>query len=148
MIQDRTQLRKVLTSPSAVEQSPICAFNSLLEHPRFCWCLCETDIFFLLNPSLTPGLDGHCKTVYILQTEHLYLTQDAESFAGGMSGVNVVKGEKRGINDLSSCSHYTLEGLAAGRRAVAIPHHDADDVGWGSHSLWKKVETVLSLLDH
>ncbi len=34
-------------------------------------------------------------------------------------------GRERDTNDLLSCSHYPLKGLAAGRVAGAIPHSDA-----------------------
>ncbi len=34
-------------------------------------------------------------------------------------------GRGRDTNDLLSCSHYPLKGLAAGRVAGAIPHSDA-----------------------
>ncbi len=39
--------------------------------------------------------------------------------------VDVLEGGERDTNDLLSCSHYPLKGLAAGRVAGAIPHSDA-----------------------
>ncbi len=39
--------------------------------------------------------------------------------------VNVLERGERDTNDLLSCSHYPLKGLAAGRVAGAIPHSDA-----------------------
>ncbi len=39
--------------------------------------------------------------------------------------VDVLEGGERDTNNLLSCSHYPLEGLAAGRVAGAIPHSDA-----------------------
>ncbi len=48
------------------------------------------------------------------------------AFAGDETGaVDVLEGGKRDTNDLLSCSHYPLKGLAAGRVAGAIPHSDA-----------------------
>ncbi len=53
------------------------------------------------------------------------ITCNAEGFAGETGVVNVLKGGERDTNDLLSCSHYPLKGLAAGRVAGAIPHSDA-----------------------
>ncbi len=49
----------------------------------------------------------------------------SEGFAGEMGAVDVLEGEERDTNNLLSCSHYSLKGLAAGRVAGAIPHSDA-----------------------
>ncbi len=75
-------------------------------------------------------------------------TCNAEGFAGETGVVDVLEGGERDTNDLLSCSHYPLKGLAAGRVAGAIPHSDAasqdaldgasvegaHDGGWGSGS--------------
>ncbi len=53
------------------------------------------------------------------------ITCNAEGFAGETSAVNVLEGVERDTNDLLSCSHYALKGLAAGCVASAIPHSDA-----------------------
>ncbi len=53
------------------------------------------------------------------------ITCNAEGFAGEMGVVDVLEGGERDTNDLLSCSHYPLKGLAAGRVAGAIPHSDA-----------------------
>ncbi len=53
------------------------------------------------------------------------ITCNAEGFAGETGVVNVLEGGERDTNDLLSCSHYPLKGLAAGRVAGAIPHSDA-----------------------
>ncbi len=53
------------------------------------------------------------------------ITCNAEGFAGEMGAVDVLEGGERDTNDLLSCSHYPLKGLAAGRVAGAIPHSDA-----------------------
>ncbi len=53
------------------------------------------------------------------------ITCNAEGFAGETGAVNVLEGGERDTNDLLSCSHYPLKGLAAGRVAGAIPHSDA-----------------------
>ncbi len=45
--------------------------------------------------------------------------------AGETGVVDVLEGGERDTNDLLSCSHYPLKGLAAGRVAGAIPHSDA-----------------------
>ncbi len=50
---------------------------------------------------------------------------NAEGFAGETGAVDVLEGGERDTNDLLSCSHYPLKGLAAGRVAGAIPHSDA-----------------------
>ncbi len=44
--------------------------------------------------------------------DHLH----AEGFAGETGVVNVLEGGERDTNDLLSCSHYPLKGLAAGPR--------------------------------
>ncbi len=49
------------------------------------------------------------------------ITCNAEGFAGETGVVNVLEGGERDTNDLLSCSHYPLKGLAAGR--VAGPYH-------------------------
>ncbi len=54
-----------------------------------------------------------------------WITCNAEGFAGDMGAVNVLEGGERGTNDLLSRSLYALEGLAAGRVAIAISHSDA-----------------------
>ncbi len=53
------------------------------------------------------------------------ITCTAEGFAGETGAVDVLEGGERDTNDLLSCSHYPLKGLAAGRVAGAIPHSDA-----------------------
>ncbi len=53
------------------------------------------------------------------------ITCNAEGFAGETGVVNVLERGERDTNDLLSCSHYPLKGLAAGRVAGAIPHSDA-----------------------
>ncbi len=53
------------------------------------------------------------------------ITCNAEGFAGETGAVDVLEGGERDTNDLLSCSHYLLKGLAAGRVAGAIPHSDA-----------------------
>ncbi len=76
--------------------------------------------------------------------------------------VDVLEGGERDTNDLLSCSHYPLKGLAEGRVAGAIPHSDAasqnaldgvsvegaHDGGWGSGSseFAEEVETLLCFL--
>ncbi len=49
------------------------------------------------------------------------ITCNAEGFAGETGAVDVLDGGERDTNDLLSCSHYPLKGLAAGRVAGAIP---------------------------
>ncbi len=44
---------------------------------------------------------------------------------GETGAVYVLEGGERDTNNLLSCSHYPLKGLAAGRVAGAIPHSDA-----------------------
>ncbi len=44
---------------------------------------------------------------------------------GETGAVDALEGGERDTNDLLSCSHYPLKGLAAGRVAGAIPHSDA-----------------------
>ncbi len=53
------------------------------------------------------------------------ITCNAEGFAGETGAVDVLEGGERDTNDLLSCSHYALKGLAAGCVASAIPHSDA-----------------------
>ncbi len=53
------------------------------------------------------------------------ITCNAEGFAGETGAVDVLEGGEGDTNDLLSCSHYPLKGLAAGRVAGAIPHSDA-----------------------
>ncbi len=76
--------------------------------------------------------------------------------------VNVLEGGERDTNDLLSCSHYPLKGLAAGRVAGAIPHSDAASQnaldgasvegahdggrGSGSSEFAEEVETLLCFL--
>ncbi len=87
---------------------------------------------------------------------------NAEGFAGETGAVNVLEGGERDTNDLLSCSHYALKGLAAGCVASAIPHSDAasqdaldgasvegaHDGGWGSGSsqFAEEVEVLLCFL--
>ncbi len=54
-----------------------------------------------------------------------WITCNAEGFTGETGAVDVLEGGERDTNDLLSCSHYPLKGLAAGRVAGAIPHSDA-----------------------
>ncbi len=54
------------------------------------------------------------------------ITCNAEGFAGETGAVECPGGRgERDTNNLLSCSHYPLEGLAVGRVAGAIPHSDA-----------------------
>ncbi len=87
---------------------------------------------------------------------------NAEGFAGETGAVDVLEGGERDTNDLLSCSHYLLKGLAAGRVAGAIPHSDAASQdaldgasvegahdggrGSGSSQFAEEVETLLCFL--
>ncbi len=87
---------------------------------------------------------------------------NAEGFAGETGAVDVLEGGERDTNDLLSCSHYPLKGLAAGRVAGAIPHSDAASQnaldgasvegahdggrGSGSSEFAEEVETLLCFL--
>ncbi len=89
------------------------------------------------------------------------ITCNAEGFAGETGAVDVLEGGERDTNDLLSCSHYPLKGLAAGRVAGAIPHSDAASQdaldgasvesahdggrGFGSSEFAEEVETLLCL---
>ncbi len=86
---------------------------------------------------------------------------NAEGFAGETSAVNVLEGGERDTNDLLSCSHYALKGLAAGCVAH-IPHSDAASQdaldgasvegahdgcrGSGSSQFAEEVKTLLCVL--
>ncbi len=90
------------------------------------------------------------------------ITCNAEGFAGETGAVDVLEGGERDTNDLLSCSHYPLKGLAAGRVAGAIPHSDAASQdaldgasvegahdrgrGSGSSEFAEEVETLLCFL--
>ncbi len=90
------------------------------------------------------------------------ITCNAEGFAGETGAVDVLEGGERDPNDLLSCSHYPLKGLAAGRVAGAIPHSDAASQnaldgasvegahdggrGSGSSEFAEEVETLLCFL--
>ncbi len=90
------------------------------------------------------------------------ITCNAEGFAGETGAVDVLEGGERDTNDLLSCSHYPLKGLAAGRVAGAIPHSDAASQnaldgasvegahdggrGSGSSEFTEEVETLLWFL--
>ncbi len=90
------------------------------------------------------------------------ITCNAEGFAGETGAVDVLEGGERDTNDLLSCSHYPLKGLAAGRVAGAIPHSDAASQdaldgasvegahdggrGSGSSQFAEEVETLLCFL--
>ncbi len=90
------------------------------------------------------------------------ITCNAEGFAGETGAVDVLEGGERETNDLLSCSHYPLKGLAAGRVAGAIPHSDAASQdaldgasvegahdggrGSGSSEFAEEVETLLCFL--
>ncbi len=90
------------------------------------------------------------------------ITCNAEGFAGETGAVDVLEGGERDTNDLLSCSHYPLKGLAAGRVAGAIPHSDAasqdtldgasvesahdEGRGSGSSEFAEEVETLLCFL--
>ncbi len=90
------------------------------------------------------------------------ITCNAEGFADKTGAVNVLEGGERDTNDLLSCSHYALKGLAAGCVASAMPHSDAasqdaldgasveaaHDGGWGAGSsqFVEEVETLLCFL--
>ncbi len=49
------------------------------------------------------------------------ITCNAEGFAGEIGAVDDLEGGERDTNNLHSCSHYPLKGLAAGR--VQAPYH-------------------------
>ncbi len=82
--------------------------------------------------------------------------------AEGYNAVAVLEGGERDTNDLLSCSHYPLKGLAAERIAGAIPHSDAASQnaldgasvegahdggqGSGSSEFAEEVETLLCFL--
>ncbi len=90
------------------------------------------------------------------------ITCNAEGFAGETGAVDVLEGGERDTNDLLSCSHYPLKGLAARRVAGAIPHSDAASQdaldgasvesahdggrGSGSSEFAEEVETLLCFL--
>ncbi len=90
------------------------------------------------------------------------ITCNAEGFAGETGAVDVLEGGERDTDDLLSCSHYPLKGLAAGRVAGAIPHSDAASQnaldgasvegahdggqGSGSSEFAEEVETLLCFL--
>ncbi len=90
------------------------------------------------------------------------ITCNAEGFAGETGAVDVLEGGERDTNDLLSCSHYPLKGLAAGCVAGAIPHSDAASQdaldgasvegahdggrGSGSSEFAEGVETLLCFL--
>ncbi len=90
------------------------------------------------------------------------ITCNAEGFAGETGAVDVLEGGERDTNNLLSCSHYPLKGLAAGRVAGAIPHSDAASQnaldgasvesahdggrGSGSSEFAEEVETLLCFL--
>ncbi len=80
--------------------------------------------------SVGPGLETPQSPPWWQQTEEAVcrvggITCNAEGFAGETGAVDVLEGGERDTNDLLSCSHYPLKGLAAGRVAGAIPHSDA-----------------------
>ncbi len=52
------------------------------------------------------------------------ITCNAEGFAGEMGAVNVLEEGESGTNDLLSCFHYALEGLAAGRVEATVMQLD------------------------
>ncbi len=90
------------------------------------------------------------------------ITCNAEGFASETGAVDVLEGGERDTNNLLSCSHYSLKGLAAGRVAGAIPHSDAASQnaldgasvegahdggrGSGSSQFAEEVETLLCFL--
>ncbi len=90
------------------------------------------------------------------------ITCNVEGFAGETGAVDVLEGGERDTNDLLSCSHYPLKGLAAGRVAGAIPYSDAASQnaldgasvegahdggrGSGSSEFAEEVETLLCFL--
>ncbi len=87
------------------------------------------------------------------------ITCNVEGFAGETGAVDVLEGGERDTNDLLSCSHYPLKGLAAGRVAGAIPQSDAASQnaldgasshdggrGSGSSEFAEEVETLLCFL--
>ncbi len=89
------------------------------------------------------------------------ITCNAEGFAGETGAVDVLEGGERDTNNLLSCSHYPLKGLAAGRVAGAIVSdaasqnaldgasvegaHDGGR-GSGSSEFAEEVETLLCFL--
>ncbi len=77
--------------------------------------------------SVGPGLETLQSPPLWQQTEEALcrvggITCNAEGFAGETGAVDVLEGGERDTNDLLSCSHYLLKGLAAGRVAGAIYH--------------------------
>ncbi len=117
--------------------------------------------------SVGPGLETTQSPPWWRQTEEAMwqvggITCNAEGFAGETGAVDVLEGEERDTNDLLSCSHYPLKGLAAGRVAGAIPHSDAASQdaldgasvegahdggrGSGSSEFAEEVETLLCFL--
>ncbi len=80
--------------------------------------------------SVGPGLETPQSPPWWQQTEEAVcrvggITCNVEGFAGETGAVDVLEGGERDTNDLLSCSHYPLKGLAAGHVAGAIPHSDA-----------------------
>ncbi len=87
---------------------------------------------------------------------------NAEGFSGETGAVDALEGGERYTNNLLSCSHYPLKGLAAGCVAGAIPHSDAASQdaldgasvegthdggrGSGSSEFVEEVETLLCFL--
>ncbi len=90
------------------------------------------------------------------------ITCNAEGFAGETGAVYVLEGGERDTNNLLSCSHYPLKGIAAGCVAGAIPHIDAASQdaldgasvegahdggrGSGSPEFAEEVETLMCFL--
>ncbi len=75
--------------------------------------------------SAGPRLETPKSPPWWQQTEKLVcrvggITCNAEGFAGETGAVDVLEGGERDTNDLLSCSHYPLKGLAAGCVASAI----------------------------
>ncbi len=79
------------------------------------------------------------------------ITCNAEGFAGETGAVDVLEGGERDTNDLLSCSHYPLKGLAAGRVAGALDGASVEGThdwgrGSGSSEFEEEVETLLCFL--
>ncbi len=116
--------------------------------------------------SVGPGLETPQSPPWWQQTEEAVCRVGGitctEGFAGETGAVDVLEGGERDTNNLLSCSHCPLEGLAAERVAGAIPHSDAASQdaldgasvegahdggrGSGSSEFAEEVETLLCFL--
>ncbi len=82
-----------------------------------------------------------------------WVLQDTVGFAGASCKENVQDGRERGTDDLCSCVHCPLEGLAVCCTTVAVPDSDAagqhalngspvesDEDGWMKNCSFQPVE--------